>query len=142
MDLTQRDSPMLSFCQSSCSFILLRPSNEMPLAGIRFPFGKPTSPCSNASKRNSHPIFALQRTGTGDDHGSAATSYRKGESPTARPTNLAQVGSSDTGFSICHRFLRNAASNQNSGRPEKAIESKMVGFMLAHEQFTVPQVLD
>jgi hypothetical protein len=24
-----------------------------------------------------------------------------------------------------------AASNQNSGRPEKAIESKMVGFMLA-----------
>jgi F420-dependent hydroxymycolic acid dehydrogenase len=35
-----------------------------------------------------------------------------------------------------------AASNQNSGRPEKAIESKMVGFMLAHEQFTVPQVLD
>ena len=35
-----------------------------------------------------------------------------------------------------------AASTQNSGRPEKAIESKMVGFMLAHEQFTVPQVID
>ena len=35
-----------------------------------------------------------------------------------------------------------AASNQNFGRPEKAIESKMVGFMLAHEQFTVPQVID
>jgi hypothetical protein len=35
-----------------------------------------------------------------------------------------------------------AASNQNSGRPEKAIESKMVGFMLAHEQVTVPQVID
>jgi F420-dependent hydroxymycolic acid dehydrogenase len=35
-----------------------------------------------------------------------------------------------------------AASNQNSGRPEKAIESKMVGLMLAHEQFTVPQVID
>jgi F420-dependent hydroxymycolic acid dehydrogenase len=38
--------------------------------------------------------------------------------------------------------LATAASNQNSGRPEKAIESKMVGFMLAHEQFTVPQVID
>jgi len=35
-----------------------------------------------------------------------------------------------------------AASNQNAGRPEKAIESKMVGFMLAHEQFTVPQLID
>jgi F420-dependent hydroxymycolic acid dehydrogenase len=35
-----------------------------------------------------------------------------------------------------------AAANQNSGRPKKAIESKMVGFMLAHEQFTVPQVID
>ena len=35
-----------------------------------------------------------------------------------------------------------AASGQNAGRPEKAIESKMVGFMLAHEQFTVPQVID
>jgi hypothetical protein len=35
-----------------------------------------------------------------------------------------------------------ATSNQNSGRPEKAIESKMVGFMLAHEQFTVSQVID
>jgi TAT-translocated FGD2 family F420-dependent dehydrogenase len=38
--------------------------------------------------------------------------------------------------------LVTAASNQYSGRPEKAIESKMVGFMLAHEQFTVPQVID
>jgi TAT-translocated FGD2 family F420-dependent dehydrogenase len=38
--------------------------------------------------------------------------------------------------------LVTAASNQNSGRPEKAIESRMVGFMLAHEQFTVPQVID
>src|SRR6202034_1909249 len=38
--------------------------------------------------------------------------------------------------------LFTAASSQNSGRPEKAIESKMVGFMLAHEQFTVPQVID
>jgi hypothetical protein len=38
--------------------------------------------------------------------------------------------------------LATAASNQNSGRPEKAIEGKMVGFMLAHEQFTVPQVID
>jgi len=35
-----------------------------------------------------------------------------------------------------------SASTQNSGRPEKAIERKMVGFMLAHEQFTVPQVID
>ncbi len=35
-----------------------------------------------------------------------------------------------------------AASNRNSGRPEKAIESKMVGFMLAHEQFTVSEVID
>ena len=41
-------------------------------------------------------------------------------------------------------FLRmgTAAANQNFGRPEKAIESKMVGFMLAHEQFTVPQLID
>lgn len=38
--------------------------------------------------------------------------------------------------------LVKAASNENSGRPEKAIESKMDGFMLAHEQFTVPQVID
>ncbi len=38
--------------------------------------------------------------------------------------------------------LVTAASNQNSGRSEKAIESKMVGFMLAHEQFIVPQVVD
>jgi TAT-translocated FGD2 family F420-dependent dehydrogenase len=35
-----------------------------------------------------------------------------------------------------------AALKQNSGRPAKAIENKMVGFMLAHEQFTVPQLID
>jgi G6PDH family F420-dependent oxidoreductase len=35
-----------------------------------------------------------------------------------------------------------AASNQSSGKPVKAIENKMVGFMLAHEQFTVPQLIE
>jgi F420-dependent hydroxymycolic acid dehydrogenase len=34
------------------------------------------------------------------------------------------------------------APSQGSERPSKAIENKMVGFMLAHEQFTVPQLID
>jgi len=38
--------------------------------------------------------------------------------------------------------LVTAASNQGSGGPAKAIENKMVGFMLAHEQFTVSQLID
>jgi hypothetical protein len=32
--------------------------------------------------------------------------------------------------------------NPNSSRPARAIESKMLGFMLAHEQFTVPQLIE
>ena len=36
--------------------------------------------------------------------------------------------------------LVTASSSQPTGRPEKAIESNMVGFMLAHEQFTVRSV--
>jgi hypothetical protein len=35
-----------------------------------------------------------------------------------------------------------AASSQDSEKPAKAIENKMVGLVPAHEQFTVPQLID
>lgn len=38
--------------------------------------------------------------------------------------------------------LVGASSSEEDGKPMKEIGSKMVGFMLAHEQFTVPQIID
>jgi hypothetical protein len=82
------------------------------------------------------------KTGTGDHYESASSATLHRPGPTARPTSLAQIGSGNAGFSICPSFVRHSGIEPELREAEKAIESKMVGFMLAHEQFTVSQVID